>query len=191
MIICGITQEGNKLDNEEVKQYIEAIKLAAGTVQYRNLSVKKTFMSSVSQLYKYYTMFLNKKYLETAVLHINAYLEMGFAYEDGKELFDSVLDEIGTTKELQFPSKFYVSKEIKLNKTQVRGMIKKWSASPHQTMKIDELVDDIIVKVREKQVGIFYYKCVVTNDVYELVISSQETFFHDLQRGIFYTFKDV
>lgn len=31
---------------------------------------------------------------------------------------------MGTTREIQFPKRFYVSKQIKLNKTQVRSMIK-------------------------------------------------------------------
>ena len=90
-----------------------------------------------------------------------------------------------------FPNKFYVAKTIKLNRTQVRSMIRKWPPSPHQTMKIDEVVDDIISKVKGKENGIFYYKCAATKDIYELVISKKETFFHDMQRGIFYTFLSV
>ena len=30
----------------------------------------------------------------------------------------------------------------------------------------------------------------VTDDLYELVISEKEIFFHDIPRGIFYTFED-
>lgn len=173
---------------EENSLYIEAIKLAAGSVQYKNLSVQNTFIDAVSQLYQYYQNSQNIKYLETAVLHIQAYLEMGFSYEDGKSIYDNILKELGTTKELKFPKKFYSAKLIKLNKTQVKRMIKKWPASPHQKMKIDEVVEDIIKKVKQRENGIFYYKCAVTEDMYELVISEKEMFFHDLRRGIFYTF---
>ncbi len=56
----------------------------------------------------------NTKYLEIATLHIQAYLEMGFAYEDGKELYESVLEKLGTTRELKFPRKFYSAKKDKI-----------------------------------------------------------------------------
>ena len=69
---------------DENSLYIEAIKLAAGSVQYKNWSVQDTFMDAVSQLYQYYQNSQNIKYLETAILHIQAYLEMGFPYEQGK-----------------------------------------------------------------------------------------------------------
>jgi len=39
------------LYNNNIQQYVEAIKLAAGSVQYKNLSIKQTFFLSVKQLY--------------------------------------------------------------------------------------------------------------------------------------------
>lgn len=136
-------------------------------------------------------VYLNdKEYLEVATLHIQAYVEMGFAYEENATIFNSVLDELGITNEMKFPKKFYTSQKVKLNKSQVRRMIKKWPASPHQKMKIDDVVYDIISKVKNKDNGIFYYDCAVTGDVYELVISKEEIFFHDMARGLFYTFMD-
>lgn len=176
------------MQNTETKRYIEAIKLAIGSVQYKNLSVKETFFKTIEQLNFYYENFQNKKYLEVAILHIQAYLEMGFPYEAGEDLFNTTLEKMGTKREFEFPKTFYVSKLIKLNKSQVRSMIKKWPASPHQDMKIKEVVTDIMNKVSNREIGIYYYKCTVTNDMYELTISEKEIFFHDLRRGIFYTF---
>lgn len=37
----------------------------------------------------------------------------------------------------------------------LKQLLKKWSASPHQEMKIDEVVADIIEKVK-KEIGILY-----------------------------------
>lgn len=179
------------MKSEEIKQYVEAIKVAAGSVQYKDISVNNTFITAVSQLYKYYEYSNNSNYLEAAILHIQAYLEMGFPYEAGSEIFDTVLKELGTTREMKFPKRFYSSKQIKVNKTQVRSMIKKWPASPKQKIKIDDVVSDIIEKVVKKEQGIYYYKCAIINDMYELVITDKETFFHDLTRGIFYTFVGV
>lgn len=186
----GVSDVNNNDMNENQIRYIEAIKFAAGSLQYKNISVKQTFRDAVSQLYWYYKHLGEKEYLRAATLHIQAYLEMGFSYEDNTELFNEVLEQLGTTRELKFPKRFYASKKIRLNKSQVRSMIRKWPASPHQKMKINEVVDDIISKIQNKENGIFYYKCAVTGDLYELVISTKEVFFHDIARGIFYIFED-
>lgn len=176
------------MNEREVSRYIEAIKLATGCVQYKNIPVKQTLCDAVSQLYWYYSNLGRREYLEVAVLYIQAYLEMGFSYEDNSEIFNTILEQLGTTREMEFSKRFFMSKKIKLNKTQVRSMIKKWPASPHQKMKINEVVTDIIDKIKIREIGIFYYECAVTKDVYELVISSHEIFFHDMMRGVFYTF---
>ncbi|MBQ8802786.1 MAG: hypothetical protein IJZ53_04030 [Tyzzerella sp.] len=173
--------------DEKDNQYVEAIKLAAGGVQYRNLSVKKTLIEAVEQLHLFYKNSLEKKYLEVAKLFIQAYLELGFSYQEGEHVFSVILDELGECREVEYSKKIYVERRIKLNKSQVRSMIKRWPASPHQTIKIEEVVEDIINKVKSKAIGIYYYECAVTKDVYELVINENEVFFHDLKRGVFFT----
>ena len=57
-------------------QYIEAIKLAAGSIQYKNLSVKSKIIVTVSQLYHYYNYNKNVKYLDvqTALVNSEGYL---------------------------------------------------------------------------------------------------------------------
>lgn len=176
------------MQEKETAQFVEAIKLAAGGVQYKDLSVKQTLVDAVKQLDDYYESSKDMDYLEVAVLYIQAYLEMGFVYEENKAIFGEVLNKLGTSRELKFPRKFYAARQIKLNKSQVRSMIGKWPSSPKQELRIDEVINDIIAKVKDKDIGIFYYHCAVTDDCYELVINEKETFFHDLRRGIFYTF---
>ena len=176
------------MQDTDTKRYVEAIKLATGSVQYKNLSAKETILQTIEQLNFYYENSQNKKYLEVALLHIQAYLEMGFPYEAGITLFDIILAKLGTTREQEFPKKFYASKKIKLTKPQVRSMIGRWASSPHQMVKIDEVVADIIKRVGNREIGIYYYECAVSKDKYELTISEEEMFFHDLKRGIFYTF---
>jgi len=173
----------------EYQHYIEAIKLAAGSVQYKELSVTDTLQCAISQLYEYYCYTKRENYLQVAMLHIQAYLEMGFTYESGSSIFDNILSSLDTSKEEAFPQKYYASKTIKVNKTQIRSMIRRWPASGKQKMKLDEVVADIISKISAKEKGIFHYKCEVTKDIYELVINEAEMFFHDLARGLFYTFE--
>lgn len=62
------------MDNNEDRQYIEAIKLAVGGVQYKNLSVKTTFFGAIQLLYQYYTNTGDCTYLEISLLYIQAYL---------------------------------------------------------------------------------------------------------------------
>lgn len=58
------------MENRETRRYVDVIKLAACSLQYRNISVKQTFYDAVSQLYWYYKKLGNKEYLQTAILHI-------------------------------------------------------------------------------------------------------------------------
>ena len=176
------------MDREENRLYIEAIKLAAGSVQYKNISVKDTMIKAVEQLYRYYEITMDEGYLETAFFHIQAYLEMGFPYEEREEVFDNILKNLGKIRELEFPKKFYCAKKVKLNKTKVRSMLGRWPTSSRQRMKVQEVVEDIIRKVENREEGVWYYKCEMTEEMYELVISEQNMFFHDLRRCIFYTF---
>lgn len=126
------------MDREENRLYIEAIKLAAGNVQYKNISVKDTMIKAVEQLYRYYEITMDEGYLETAFFHIQAYLEMGFPYEEREEVFDNILKNLGKRRELEFPKKFYCAKKVKLNKTQVRSMLGRWPTSSRQRMKVQE-----------------------------------------------------
>jgi len=175
------------MHKENDVKYVEAIKLAAGGVQYRSLSVKNTLIEAVEKLHVFYTNSAEKKYLEVAKLFIQAYLEMGFLYQEGEKVFDVILNELEEQREIEYLRRTYVERKIKLNKSQVRSMIKRWPASPNQEMKIDEVVEDIISKSKNKEIGISYYECSVTKDVYELVINENEMFFHDLKRGLFFT----
>jgi len=173
---------------------VEAIKLAVGTTSYLGLSIDSVFEATIERLYSYYQETKDKCYAETALLHIRAYVEMGFDYEDKAELFDPILEELGTSRNLEFPKAYYYSKKIKANKTQIRTMIVKWPASKFR-MNINELIQDILDKVVNKKVGIYYYNSNpapdkgnnMDGDLYELVVSEKETYFHDIKRRKYFT----
>ena len=178
------------MKTSEDQNYVEAIKLAAGSVQYKTMSVTDTLKCAICLLYEYYCYTRRENYLHVALLHIQAYMEMGFTYESGSDVFDKILNCLDTSKEEAFPQKYYSSKRVKVNKSQIKSMIRRWPASGNQTMRLDEVVEDIIHKVKSQEKGIFHYKCEVTKDIYELVINETEMFFHDLARGMFYTFEN-
>ena len=93
--------------DEENRVYIEAIKMVVGNLQYRNMSIKETFINTVKQLEEYYIMSDKIKYLDVALLYIQVYLEMGFSYEDGRSIFDKIIQELGITKESVFLERKY------------------------------------------------------------------------------------
>lgn len=183
-----------KIKKNDQQLMVEAIKLAVGTTSYLGLSIHEVFEATVQRLYSYYQETKDKCYIETALLHIQAYMEMGFEYEDKAELFDHILEELGTSRQLEFPKAYYYSKKIKANKTQIRSMIVRWPASKVR-MNINELVQDILDKVNNKKVGIYYYNSNPTpdngndgdGDLYELVVSEKDIYFHDIKRRKYFT----
>jgi hypothetical protein len=175
---------------EQSRIQLEAIKLAAGSLKYKGLSIKKTFVMSIGHLKECYLISNQSDYLEVAVLLIQAYLEMGFSYESCQEEFDDILKILGTEQGLMFPRKIYSPRKIKLTRPQVRSMIGKWSASKKNKMIIVKVVDDIIDKVNKKEMGVYSY-CNNNNsekELYELVINKEEIYFHDINKCKFYTF---
>ncbi len=178
------------VNTDQSRIYLEAIKLAAGSLKYKGISINKTFLMGIKHLQEYYSLCNDLKYLEVAVLLIQAYLEMGFTYESYKEEFDHILKDLGTERSMMFPKRFYHSKKIKLTRPQVRSMIGKWSSSKKNNMMIITVVDDIIEKVNNKEIGVFSY-CnhnISGQELYELVINKDEVYFHDINKSKFYTF---
>lgn len=180
-----------KLD--EYFNEVESIKLALGTVQYRGGSIKRVFSLSLEKYLEMYKLTNDSMYLENALLHMRAFFEMGFNFEEFPDLFNRILKEAKTTREEMFPKRFYSSTQIHLSKSQVRSMIHRWSASKYHSLSINEVVDDIINKVQNRELGIYYYHSnrnpnKNSDDIYELIISEDETYFYDVARRKYYTF---
>lgn len=178
------------VNTEQSRNYLEAIKLAAGSLKYKGISINKTFIMSIRYLQGHYLIGRDLKYLEVAALLIQAYLEMGFTYESCQEEFDVILKDLGTKKSFMFPKKFYHSKKIKLTRPQVRSMIGKWSSSKKNKMLIITVVDDILEKINNNAIGVYSY-CnhnSLGKEMYELVINKDEIYFHDINKCKYYTF---
>lgn len=72
------------------------------------------------------------------------------------EEFQAVLERMGKEAEEVFPESRYFYRKLKLNKTNVRNLLGKWN-SRLQSMKVEEVVSDIIEKVQEKKEGEYVY----------------------------------
>lgn len=184
----------NTTSNQKMK--IEAIKLAIGTTSYIGFPISGMYEAAITRLKQYYEETNEVEYLEAALLHIRAYMEMGYDYDDRKELFDYVLKELDIERGTIFPKVYYNARKVKLVKSQVRKLIMRWPTSK-QRMGINEVVEDIISKVKNKEIGIHYYNSDPTpdnpdtsGDLYELVIGESETYFHDIKRRKYFTFQE-
>lgn len=74
---------------------IEVIKLGLYNIEDLWLSSKDVLEQSVVWLREKYEITGDAKYLDKAVWHIYAYLEMGYPYESGRANFQTVLDALG------------------------------------------------------------------------------------------------
>ena len=90
-----------------------------------------------------------KRYLEKAVSHIYAYLELGYPYEYGQSEFEKAVNFLQVELEDIFPARKWQNKKIILNKGNVRNLLGRWNPSLH-CMKISEVVADIMDKANRK-----------------------------------------
>ena len=174
------------------KEELEIVKLSVRGLESQGISVMKTLVGSIKLLSEYYDSSNQIGYLYAAVTRIQAYLELGFSYETEKELFDRVLNILGTSQKKQFPKRAYAAKEIPLTKSQIRRLIKPWSSSKYHTMPIDEVPDDIIDKVLGKKIGRYEYHSNANptaaefDYVYVLFIDEEESYIYNIQKGFYY-----
>ena len=84
---------------------VEVIKLGLDNIEALGLSGKEVLKQSIVWLREKYETTDDARYLDKAVWHIYAYLEMGYPYESGKEEFQAVLDALGEKEEDVFPKR--------------------------------------------------------------------------------------
>ena len=129
------------------------------TLQNQGITIRETVYKSLDKLLLWNKESENSKYLELALLHMQAYANMGFALDEENKTICEILKKTGKTRE--------------------------------------ELVDDIIRKVKNHEEGRYiyqYHRTDVTTkediEVYELVINKDESYFYDVKKFRFYTFME-
>lgn len=174
---------------------VEVIKLGLDNIEALGLSGKEVLKQSIVWLREKYETTDDARYLDKAVWHIYAYLEMGYPYESGKEEFQAVLDALGEKEEDVFPKRSWGSKKIPLKKMRINQLLGKWNPGL-QSMKISDAVEDIIEKSRNRQIGEYTYHCgkVIKQDeentlwenTCKLYVRDEEVVFHNVNRGKYY-----
>ncbi|MDO4338234.1 MAG: hypothetical protein Q4C91_09135 [Eubacteriales bacterium] len=165
------------------------------TLHNRGITIKETVYGSLKNLLQWYRQSQNREYLDLAVLHMQAYANMGFALDERIPEVKELLELTGREKNDFYPKEPTLCKCIKVNRVQVRRMIGKWKPSKENPMSIGEVVDDIIEKINSHSMGRYIYqygrkhpKIGEEPEVYELVINEAEAYFYDVKNFKFYTF---
>lgn len=171
---------------------IECTKLAVLNIQEKGISPRTALLGSIEYLYQQFIRTGGEGYLQQAVLYIRAFLELGFPFEPEKQIFQDIIDAAGLSLNALYSQLRYRGERVKLNKMQIRGMIGKWSANA-SNMPINEVILDIIDKVKQGQAGTYYYwtgtekKTGGGKRIYELIITEEENLFFDMQKQLYYT----
>jgi hypothetical protein len=131
---------------------VQVIKLGLCNIEDLGLSSKEVLEQSVAWLREKYETTGDTRYLDKAVWHIYAYLEMGYPYESGKTEFQAVLDALGEKEEDVFPKRSWGGKKIPLKKMRINQLLGKWNPGLH-SMKISDAVEDIREKALNGQIG--------------------------------------
>ncbi len=178
------------------REEVEATKLAVRRMDVHTISSRNVVIKCIRLLLDLYQKDPKEEYVRAAIARLQAYLELGFCYEDERELFDSILEIVGTSKIEQFPRRSYAAKRILATRAQVGGVIKRWNGAGNQTMTKDRLIEDILDKVVNQKTGVYEYhsaantKKTSKDNVYILFIDEEEQTLYDVERDIFYTFTE-
>ena len=173
---------------------MEAVKLALNNIEEAGLDSKEVLKDSIGWLYERYSVTGDCSYMKQALHHIQAYVQLGFPYEEEQRLFDRILDVLGAVKtQVMFLDERY-TKTIRLNKHQVRSMIGRWNPQIH-SMPINAVVDDVIDKVKYEKEGIYTYISgrrrlegrETARDEYRLIIYGHRAQFFDIGKKLYYT----
>lgn len=127
--------------------------------------------------------------LTAAADYILAYLDLGFSYLDHQVLFDSTLKQTGWNEQ-QICALHTRNAQIALNKAQLRTIMGRWPASPHNSHSITEVLDDIIYQVTHKCLGTYFYYTAKKDGeytaLYQLTVTPEYNLFFDSFQNRYY-----
>ena len=186
----------NKLIDD--RQIIYQMMYAMEMLSYKGISISKTIERSLKYYLENYKSSKDERYLDLAMIQVKAGLEFEIMTENALVLYNEACYLSGIDFDEILKKELFVSKKIKLNKSQVRRVFRKWMRSKTNEMTISELIDDVIYKVSNKVTGSYTYcyrkydtsenEDKLKNDIYHLVVNETESYLFDLKEFTVYTF---
>ena len=86
-----------RMNDEEMKD-LYVMMLSLQSLQNRGITIKETFHRSIRTLLLWYQQSENMEYLDLALLHVQAYANMGFALDDREDTVRVILEKTGKKK---------------------------------------------------------------------------------------------
>ncbi len=169
---------------------VEAAKVALKMAMRYNISVPDVVSQAVLYSLEWNELTENNKSLQSALALIQGYLEMGYRYDLCEKIFNEVLAKMGTSYDRQFLGMRFSAAEIRLTKAQLRVILGRWNRAKQGEMKIDEVVEDIMAKIRSQINGRFIYKngdLEKGGKVFELLIDGENYCLYDKLRDKYYS----
>lgn len=180
------------------KVQISAIKLAVTNIEILGIKSIDVLISSVQVLLEKYAEGKLDIFLEKAIWHIYAYLELGYPYEMIEAEMEAVLLPFNLEKNEIFPYDKWKYKKIKLNKNNVRNLLGNWNPQLH-SMKIKDVVEDIYENIKNRKEGKYEYhsgKLLIDDEngklweqTYWLYIDEDDIIFHNVNNNKYYIFE--
>ena len=180
------------------RQIIYQMMYAMEMLSYKGISISKTIELSLKYYLENYKSSKDERYLDLAMIQVKAGLEFEIMTENALVLYNEACCLSGMDFDEILKKELFVSKKIKLNKSQVRRVFRKWMRSKISGMTMSELVDDVIYKVSNKVIGSYTYcyrkydtsenEDKLKNDIYHLVVNETESYLFDLKEFTVYTF---
>lgn len=177
---------------------VEAIKLGVGGIERVKKNSKDILIRSVVWLVEKYDLTSDIQYLQKAIWHIYAYLELGYPYESGEDVFNEVLQKSGQDKEELFPARKWLYRPVILKRSNINQLLGKWNPRL-QSMKIKEAVEDIINHVEVGKKGKYLYHCgkiiresedeTLWEKTFELYVYEDEAILRDINKNRYYLLK--
>lgn len=178
---------------------VESIKLGVGNIESLGLSSKEVLKKSISWLRERYEVTEDIRYLQKAVWHIYAYLELGYPYESGETEFNIILKYLKMDIEEVFPKKKWRCTKVPLTKVKISQLLGRWNPVLH-SMRVGDVVEDIMDKVSNGEEGEYIYHCgkVIKQDAdhilwektFKLYINEEETVFHNINENRYYVLSE-
>ena len=174
--------------------HVKIIKLAYGNLYMEKISIKETLIQVISYYYDYYGITNDLKWKQLILDHVQAYLELGFPYEEVHKFCDEILKDIlGKEKDLFIRQHSAHNKKVNLSKEQISNILGSWKKAKLNSGKKTEIIDDIYYKIKNHICGVYEYHTNLSEQgpldrCSVLVINNEECYLKNPE-GIYYTFK--
>lgn len=181
---------------KETNVEVEGIKLAVS--MFRKTDPKRcreVLLESIRWLKDRYIRLGEKEDLQKALLHIQAYGDLGFPYQDVETDLLEIFDSLGAKKEVRKAFRKLFCETVVINKSVINRLLGSWNPA-RQSMRIGDAVNDIIQKVTKKEEGTYLYHCGkqlaqngedgLWEHTFRLRIQDGEAIFHNVNQNRYY-----